>query len=197
MSTVLCNTDNREAVMAESRAAMPESIVKLIESTRADAHPASHLISVLHAVQNYYGYLPAPQLDAVAQLMQVPIAKVTGVATFYHYFRLHPRGQYVISICMGTACYVRGAERIADRLMEELGIKFGETTKDGLFSLEVARCLGTCALAPVVMVGERIHGDLTPDKVPALIGEYVRLAREKKDSDGNGDDNGNGRGGRH
>lgn len=183
-----CCTDNREEVMVQCRAALPDFIADYIERCRQDEKSSSHLISVLHKVQEHYGHLPRPQLDAVAQLLQVPIAKVTGVATFYHYFRLQPRGKYVISICLGTACYVRGAERIAERVMEELGINFGETTKDGLFSLETARCLGTCALAPVIMVGEKIHGNLTPDKIPALIEEYVIEAQAENDGsneDGN------------
>ncbi len=181
MSAHTCCTDNREEVMAQSRAALPEFIADYIAECCRDEKSASHLISVLHKVQGHYGHLPRPQLDAVAQLLQVPIAKVTGVATFYHYFRLQPRGKYIISICLGTACYVRGAERIAERLMDELGIKFGETTKDGLFSLETARCLGTCALAPVIMIGEKIHGNLTPDKIPALIEEYVLEAQKDKE----------------
>lgn len=178
-SSTCCCTDNRETVMSESRAALPGYIVTYIEECRNSDRPASHLISVLHKVQEHYGYLPKTQLDAVAQLMQAPIAKVTGVATFYHYFRLQPRGRFMISVCLGTACYVRGAERISDRLMEELGIRFGETTKDGLFSLESARCLGTCAQAPVVMIEEKIHGNLTPDKIPALIEEYVLAAQRE------------------
>ena len=179
----LAETDNYDAVMAACRAALPVPIVEFIAECNTAPHPKSNLINVLHRVQEHYGYLPQEQLDAVAQLMQIPASKVSGVATFYHYFRLQPRGKYVIQVCLGTACYVRGAERMADRLRDELGIGFGETTKDGLFSLEPARCLGTCAMAPVLMIGERIHGNMTPDKVPALIEEYVRLTHQEEAGD--------------
>lgn len=177
-----CDTDNREAVRQSSIAALTPQIAEYIESCLADERPESHLISVLHKVQSHFGYLGREQLDAVAQLLQVPAAKVTGVATFYHFFRLHPRGKYVINVCLGTACYVKGAERVADKLKEELGIQFGETTKDGLFSLEGTRCLGACGLAPVIMVEDKVYGDMTADQAPALIEKYVMKAqREEKE----------------
>ncbi len=180
MTTTVTNTDNRKEIEAQSKAALPEHIVAFIDECNQGPEPKSQLINVLHKVQGHYGYLSREQLDAVAQLLQVPTAKVTGVATFYHYFRLTPRGKFVIHVCLGTACYVQGVERVVDKLMEELGISFGETTSDGLFSLEPARCLGTCAMAPVLMIGEKIHGDMTPDKVPALLEEYVKLAKQKQ-----------------
>jgi NADH-quinone oxidoreductase E subunit len=174
-------TDNREKVMKSSRAALPDSAVAFIEQCMREPYPNSQLISVLHKVQEHYGHLGRAQLDAVAQLMQIPAAKVTGVATFYHFFRLTPQGRFRINVCMGTACYVKGADRIVEKLKDELGINFGETTKDGLFSLEESRCLGTCGLAPVLMVGDRIYGQMTPDRIPALIEEYVKLAQEDED----------------
>ena len=119
-------------------------------------------------------------MDAVAQLMQVPTAKVYGVATFYHFFRLKPRGRFVINVCLGTACYVKGADRVVEKIKEELGIDFGETTTDGLFSLEASRCLGTCGLAPVMMIGDEVYGQVTPDKVPALLERYIVMSREQK-----------------
>ena len=170
-----CN-DNREAVRENAKAALTPEIVAFIEECAADAHPESQLIRVLHRVQGHYGHLGREQMDAVAQLLQVPASKVTGVATFYHFFRLEPRGKYMISVCLGTACYVKGAERVADRLQEELGIHFGETTKDGLFSLNATRCVGTCGLAPVVVVEDKVYGDMTPDQVPALLEKYTKKA---------------------
>lgn len=175
------HTDNVEEIMAQSRAVLPDHIVAYIEECNAGSEPQSRLIGVLHKIQDHYGYLGQEQMDAVAQLMQIPAAKVTGVATFYHYFRLNPRGRFVISVCLGTACYVKGAERLSDKLKEELGINFGETTSDGLFSLEPARCLGTCAMAPVLMVENRIHGEMTADKVPALLEHYTKLARKENE----------------
>ncbi len=174
MNTVVKNTDNREEVRRKSMEALTPEIVAHIEACVQDAQPHSHLIGVLHKVQAHFGYLGADQLDAVAQLLQVPTAKVTGVATFYHFFRLEPRGKYVISVCLGTACYVKGAEQVAERLQEELGIQYGETTTDGLFSLEGTRCLGTCGLAPVVMVEDEVFGDMTADQVPALLEKFSK-----------------------
>ena len=178
MSSTVCNTtDNREAVFTKAAAALTPEIVAFIQECAQDSQPSSHLIRILHKVQGHYGYLGREQMDAVAQLLQVPTSKVTGVATFYHFFRLEPRGKYMLSLCLGTACYVKGAERIAEKLQDELGIHFGETTKDGLFSLEATRCLGTCGLAPVVMIEEKVYGEMTPDQVPALIEKYVKKAQ--------------------
>ena len=102
---------------------------------------------------------------------------MAGVASFYHFFRLKPRGKYVINVCLGTACYVKGAERVAQRIIDELGITWGETSQDGVFTLAGTRCLGTCGLAPVVMIDDEIHGELTPDHVPAVLEKYLKKAR--------------------
>jgi NADH:ubiquinone oxidoreductase subunit E len=107
----------------------------------------------------------------------VPAAKVAGVASFYHFFRLKPRGKFMINVCLGTACYVKGAERVAQKLMEELGIHWGETSKDGVFTLEASRCLGTCGLAPVVMVNNEVHGEVTADQVPMILEKYIKKAK--------------------
>jgi NADH:ubiquinone oxidoreductase subunit E len=171
---MITDTDNRDTVFAEARASLPPSIVEYIERCLRDPHPESQLISVLHKVQEHYGYLGRGQMEAAAQLLQVPTAVVSGVATFYHFFRLQPQGKYPIQICLGTACYVKGAERIAARLKQELGIDFGETTKDGLFSLEASRCFGTCGLAPVIMIGGDTYGQVTPDMIPALLEKYTQ-----------------------
>jgi len=166
-------TDNWPDVEAASKAALPADIVRFIEQCRRKPESDSYLISVLHKVQGHFGYLGREQLDAVAQLMQVPASKVTGVATFYHFFRLKPKGRYVISVCLGTACYVKGASQLVEKLKAELGIDFGETTKDGRFSLEESRCFGTCALAPVLMVNNDVHGKVTPDQIPVLLRKYA------------------------
>ncbi len=172
-------TDNWSEIEAASRAALPADVLDYIDSVNTGPEPHSQLISVLHMVQTHFGHLGKNQMDAVAQLMQVPTAKVYGVATFYHFFRLQPRGKFMISVCLGTACYVKGADRVAAKIREELGIDFGETTTDGLFSLEMGRCLGTCALAPVVMIDEMVHGQLTPDKIPALLESYIEKAHKE------------------
>jgi len=177
-------TDNWEQVENAAQTILGEPIVALIEKCRATPHPESQLINVLHEVQSQFGYLAAAHLDAVAQLMQVPAAKVAGVASFYHFFRLKPRGRFMINVCLGTACYVKGAERVAQKIIDELGITWGETTKDGVFTLEGSRCLGTCGLAPVVMIDDAIHGDVTPDQVPALLEKYLKKAKELEEVKG-------------
>lgn len=171
-------TGNWEDVQKDAMAQLPDEIISFIERCRREDHPASQLISVLHMVQGHFGYLGEAQMDAVAQLLQVPHADVSGVASFYHFFRLTPRGRFVIHVCLGTACYVKGGERVAEKFKDELGIDFGETTKDGLFSLEASRCLGTCGLAPVIMINDEIHGQVTPDKVPALIEQMLAGMKE-------------------
>ena len=170
-------TDNWQRVEAMAREVLGPSICELIDRCARESQPESQLIAVLHRVQAQYGYLNSAHLDAVAQLLQVPAAKVAGVASFYHFFRLQPRGKYIINICLGTACYVKGADRIAQRIISELGITWGETSKDGVFTLEQARCLGTCGLAPVIMIDDEIHGQVTPDQVPAILEKYLKKAR--------------------
>jgi NADH:ubiquinone oxidoreductase subunit E len=173
-------TDNWEEVQNIAKAALTEPIAQYIEHCRQDAQPAGHLISVLHKVQAHFGYLGPRQLDAVAQLLQVPAAKVAGVASFYHFFRLQPRGRFIINVCMGTACYVKGAERVAQKVMDELGISWGETSKDGVFTLEGSRCLGTCGLAPVIMINDEVHGSITPDQIPGILEKYLEKARQER-----------------
>lgn len=171
-----CNasTDNWEDVKASCLAVLPEHIIEFIESHKGDEHPESNLIAILHKVQHHFGYLSQEAMHAVAQLAGIPLAKVTGVATFYHLFRLQPRGKHMISVCMGTACYVKGADKLSTRLMDELGIQFGETTKDGMFSLDNSRCLGTCGLAPVIMVDDQVYGPVTPSEVPIILEKYIK-----------------------
>jgi NADH:ubiquinone oxidoreductase subunit E len=171
-------TDNWQQVEAESRAALGTGIVGLVAECRRGPHSDSRLISVLHRVQSEFGYISAEHINAVAQLMQIPAAKVAGVASFYHFFRLVPRGKFIINVCLGTACYVKGADQIAQKVRDELGISWGETTSDGIFTLEGARCLGTCGLAPVVMINDQIHGNVTPDQVPLLLEQYLQKARK-------------------
>jgi len=171
-------TDNLDDVLTASRAVLGAELTALIDSYKDDPRRESRLIAVLHAVQGQNGYLGENQLDAVAQLMQIPAATVSGVASFYHYFRLKPRGLFMINVCLGTACYVKGADRVAQRIMDELGISWGETSGDNVFTLEGTRCLGACGLAPIVMVNEDVHPNVTPDQVPLILDEYLRKSRE-------------------
>jgi NADP-reducing hydrogenase subunit HndA len=130
------------------------------------------LINVLHKTQGTFGYLPAEVQEVIARELNVSLAHVYGVVTFYSFFTMIPKGEHPISICMGTACYVRGAEKVLDEFKKELGIKVGETSADGKFSLNCLRCVGACGLAPVVLVGEKVYGRLAPDQVKEIIAEY-------------------------
>jgi NADP-reducing hydrogenase subunit HndA len=130
------------------------------------------LINVLHQVQHKLGYLPAEVQELIAKELNVSVAKVYGVVTFYSFFTMLPQGENPISVCMGTACYVRGAEQVLDEFKRQLKIDVGETTADGLFSLNALRCVGACGLAPVVMVGEKVHGRVAPTDVKKIISEY-------------------------
>jgi len=130
------------------------------------------LINVLHQTQDFLGYLPAEAQEVIAQELKIPTAKVYGVVSFYSFFSMIPKGKYPISVCMGTACYVRGAEKVLEEFKKELGIAVGETDKNGLFSLNSLRCVGACGLAPVVLVGEKVYGRLSPEDVKGIIQEY-------------------------
>lgn len=127
------------------------------------------LISVLQAVQDIYGYLPKEALEKISQVTGAKKAKIYGIATFYAQFRLKPLGKYVILQCQGTACYVNGAKEISKAICEELNIAPGETTEDGMFSLEDVACLGCCSLAPVIMINGETYGKLTPDSAKKII----------------------------
>ncbi len=155
-------------------AALPQDIIDFIAVCLKEDQPESQLIAVLHKVQLAYGYLPRPLLDEVAQRLQVPTAVVSGVASFYHFFRLSPKGRYAISVCMGTACYVKGADKILETIQSELGIGIGETTSDGVFSLEQSRCLGVCALAPVMTINDQVYSTVSPSQIPDLLDQLRR-----------------------
>lgn len=153
-------------------------VKEFIAEVRTKEYPDSYLIAVLHRTQELYGYLPTDVMDEISQEMAIPTAHIWGVATFYHYFNLTPPGEHVISVCLGTACYVRGAGEILQTIKDELKIDVGEVTEDGLFSLQPARCLGACGLAPVVMIDETIHGELTPKKATQLLNQYRKQAKK-------------------
>lgn len=132
---------------------------------------SGELINILHEVQKEVGYLPPDVQKAVAANLGIPVSKVYGVVTFYTFFTMVPKGKYPISVCMGTACYVRGAEKLLDELKRRLGIDVGETTPDGKFSLDCLRCVGACGLAPVVMIGEKVYGRLQASEIKKILDE--------------------------
>ena len=147
---------------------------EVIKSWGAD--PA-FLIPMMQDIQAQYNYLPRPALDHLQKKLAIPLVRVSEVATFYKTFSLKPKGKYIIQVCTGTACHLRGAPRIADSFIRELGIGVNETTKDGLFTLSTVNCLGACALAPVVKVNEDVHGQVSSEKVKKIIEAYA--ARKK------------------
>lgn len=132
------------------------------------------LINVLHKSQETFGYLPAEVQEVIAEKMDIPAAKVYGVVTFYSFFTMTPKGKHPISICTGTACYVRGAETVLTEFKKQLEIEVGETSVDGLFSLSCLRCVGACGLAPVVLVGDKTYGRVAPDDVKEILSAYLQ-----------------------
>lgn len=148
------------------------------QKQRNAEHVQSALIPVLHHIQDKFGYIPPKGINHVAQALGVPTSYVEGVASFYSYFSLEPKGMFTISICMGTACYVRGAQAVLDEFADQLGIPENQTTPDGLFTLQSARCLGACGQAPVIMVNDKIHAAVKPEDVNEIISLYTAQTRE-------------------
>ena len=149
-----------------------EDIEKIREICASFNNDSQELINVLHKCQENFGYLPAEVQEVVSEQLRVPVAKIYGVITFYSFFTMTPKGKHPVSICMGTACYVRGAEKVLEEFKKTLGIQVGQTTRDGKFSLSSLRCVGACGLAPVVMVGEKTYGRVAPDDVKNILKEY-------------------------
>lgn len=143
-----------------------------IDSCKEQAHSKSFLINVLQRIQEVHGYLPQKLMEDVALRLGIPTAKVYGVATFYHMFKLVPQGRHTINICLGTACYVKGAQRVLDAFKSHLNVDLDETTEDLVFTLKSARCVGTCGLAPVVMIDDDVYAKVTPDDVQGIIAKY-------------------------
>ncbi len=130
------------------------------------------LIPVLQVAQTMFGYLPEAALKKISQVLDKPYSEVAGVVGFYSFFSTVPRGRYVVRVCLGTACYVRGGKEVLSALKKELGIDVGQTTEDRMFSLDVGRCFGACGLAPVIMINDDVHQRVKPAKVGAILGQY-------------------------
>ena len=150
----------------------PEQAAALQKVIDANKHDTSRLMGVMQEAQGIYGYLPMEVQEMIAEGMNVPLEKVYGVATFYAQFALSPKGEYDISVCLGTACYVKGAGDVFDKLKELLGIDADECTPDGKYSLSACRCIGACGLAPVLTVNSDVYGNLTADDVPGILEKY-------------------------
>ena len=153
--------------------ALHDCQVKTIQDIcKSFGNQAGELINVLHKTQEAFGYLPVEVQSVIAKELGVSEAKVYGVVTFYAFFTMQPKGKHKISVCMGTACYVRGAEKIVDELKDELKINVGEVTPDGKFSLDCLRCVGACGLAPVVIIGDQVYGRIEPKEVKGILESY-------------------------
>ncbi len=145
------------------------ALLKVIDDHRNDK---GALMPILQKAQDIYGYLPIEVQTMISDEMNVPLEKIYGIATFYSQFSLNPKGKYKISVCLGTACYVKGSGDIFNKLQDLLGIKDGECSPDGKFSLESCRCIGACGLAPVLTVNEDVYGKLTLDDLDGIISKY-------------------------
>ena len=133
------------------------------------------LIPILHEAQEIYGHLPIEVQKVISDKTGIPLTEIYGVVTFYTQFSIEPKGKYKVQVCMGTACYVKGAGDIQDKFKEILGIDTGECTGDKLFSLDACRCIGACGLAPVVMINDDVYGNLKPDDVPGIVDKYLKM----------------------
>ncbi|NLN75303.1 MAG: NAD(P)H-dependent oxidoreductase subunit E [Armatimonadetes bacterium] len=149
-----------------------EELAQFIDNVYDSNHPQSSLIAILHHAQNIYGYLSKDVMDYVSCKTLVPTAEIYGVATFYSYFKLVPQGKHRLSVCMGTACYIRGAGKLLEVIEDALNITPGETTEDKLFTLDETRCIGACGLAPVVTVDEKVYPRVEPEQMLEIIKEY-------------------------
>ena len=152
----------------------PEQQAKLHEVIDASKDTPGCLMHILQEAQAIYGYLPMSVQKVIAEELGISLSEVYGVVTFYSQFSLNPKGKHRISVCLGTACYVKGSDKILAEIEKELGIKSGECTADGLFSIDTCRCVGACGLAPVMMIGEEVYGRLTPDKVKEILDSYKK-----------------------
>ena len=149
-----------------------EQEAKLMEVIAQHKDEAGATIPVLHKAQEIYGYLPIEVQQMISDGLGVPLAEIYGIVTFYTQFSLNPKGEYVIGVCLGTACYVKGSGDIIEKCKEILGIDVGECTPDGKFSIEATRCIGACGLAPVLTVNDEVYGRLTVDDIADIIKKY-------------------------
>jgi NADP-reducing hydrogenase subunit HndA len=149
-----------------------QKVQELIEIIDRHKGKKGALIPVLHDAQNLYGYLPLQVQKIISERMNIPLAEIYGVVTFYTQFSLNQKGKYQIRVCLGTACYVKGSGKIYEELKKELKLSGDGTTEDGLFSLESCRCIGACGLAPVIMINDDVYGELVPADVPDIIKKY-------------------------
>jgi len=155
--------------MAHLQAHAVKTITDIVNRYKDEETP---LMMILEAIQNEYGYIPLEVQELVSSLLNIPVAEIYGVVTFYSLFSLTPKGKYVIGVCLGTACYVKGSQLVMDKFSELLGIKPGETTSDGLFTLDALRCIGACGIAPAISINGKVYPKVEVGKVQSIINEY-------------------------
>lgn len=161
--------------MAHLQSSAVAQITKIVERYKDEPTP---LMMILEDVQKEYGYIPLEVQELISDLTDIPVSEIYGVVTFYSFFSLTPKGKYVIGVCLGTACYVKGAQLVLDKLCEILKIKPGETTPDGLFTIDVLRCIGACAIAPAVSVNGKVYPQVKVDNVIKIINTYEHKETE-------------------
>ena len=155
--------------MAKLQPQAVKLITEIVERYKNEPTPT---MMILEDIQKEYGYIPLEVQELVSKLTGTPVSEIYGVVTFYSFFSMTPKGKYVIGVCLGTACYVKGAQLVLDKFSEILGIKPGETTEDGLFTIDVLRCIGACAIAPAVSINGKIYPQCKVDNVKNIIEEY-------------------------
>ena len=149
-----------------------KQIIEIISRYKDEKTP---LMMILSDIQKEFGYIPLEVQELVSEETGVPVAEIYGVVTFYSFFSLNPKGKYVIGVCLGTACYVKGAQQVIDKFSEILNIKPGETTEDGLFTLEALRCIGACGIAPALSINGKVYPKVAVSQVPAIVEEYRKM----------------------
>ena len=164
--------------MGKLNEAAVEQISGICERYREERTP---LMMILSDIQNEYGYIPLEVQEIVSEKTGIPVAEIYGVVTFYSFFSLKPKGKYVIGCCLGTACYVKGAQRVIDKFSEILGIKPGETTADGLFTIDALRCIGACGIAPAVSINGKVYPKMNETMVNDVIEEYRAVEEGEKE----------------
>src|SRR5665647_2351063 len=157
--------------IGEDASSKKTELISFISEKHEKGYYNAALMSILHKAQEIYGYINEEAIDTISTEMEIPSARIWGIVTFYHYFTLIPRGKYIISVCLGTACYVKGSKRVLNKLKEILGTELNETTPDGLFTIEAKYCLGCCGLAPVMMINGKVYEKLTTKKIAAILQE--------------------------
>jgi NADH-quinone oxidoreductase subunit E/NADP-reducing hydrogenase subunit HndA len=158
--------------MAHLSATAVKQIEEIIARYQDERTP---LMMILSDIQNEYGYIPLDVQEIISEKTGIPVAEIYGVVTFYSFFSLKPKGKFVVGVCLGTACYVKGSQQVLDKFSEILNIKPGETSEDGLFTLDALRCIGACGIAPAITINGKVYPKVAVNQVPRIVEEYRKL----------------------